>query len=304
MAAMKAFVERNPLSTFYTLVFAVSWGGILLVIGGPAEIPAPAAEGERLFPLVYLAMLAGPILAAILLTGLLGGRAGLHEYLARLFRWRVGGRWYAVALLTAPLAVLGTLLPLSLSFREFLPGIFATGGKASLLLSGVAVGLGAGFEELGWTGFATPALRRRHSVLATGLVVGVLWGAWHFLVTLWGSGTPSGALSLELFLPALVFYAAVLPVFRVLMVWVYDRTESLLVGMLMHASLTASVPFILMPNVNGVQLIAWYGLLTAALWVVVGAVAIANGGRLSRLPGAAPVAAAPAAPALAGTGGQ
>ena len=47
------------------------------------------------------------------------------------------------------------------------------------------------FEELGWTGFATPTLRRRNRVLATGLIVGVLWGAWHFLVTLWGSGTPS-----------------------------------------------------------------------------------------------------------------
>lgn len=31
-----------------------------------------------------------------------------------------------------------------------------------------------------------------------------------------------------------------LPAFRVLMVWVYHRTESLLVAMLMHTSLTAT----------------------------------------------------------------
>ena len=43
--------------------------------------------------------------------------------------------------------------------------------------------------------------------------------------------------------------------YRVLMVWVYDRTGgSLLVAMLMHTSLTASTLFILMPPVRGVSL--------------------------------------------------
>jgi membrane protease YdiL (CAAX protease family) len=43
---------------------------------------------------------------------------------------------------------------------------------------GIAVGLTAGiFEELGWTGFAVPALLGvRYGVLGTGLMVGVLWG--------------------------------------------------------------------------------------------------------------------------------
>ncbi len=46
-----------------------------------------------------------------------------------------------------------------------------------------------------------PRLRLRYGVLATGLIVGVLWGAWHFLVMLWVSGTYSGALPLALLLP-------------------------------------------------------------------------------------------------------
>ena len=74
--------------------------------------------------------------------------------------------------------------------------------------------------------------------LATGLIVGILWGVWH---SLWGSGTPSGEVSLAVFLPALLFYVPSLPAYRVLMVWVYDRTESLLVAMLMHASFSASL---------------------------------------------------------------
>jgi len=99
----------------------------------------------------------------------------------------------------------------------FLPGILTTSDKASLLLFGFAVGLGAGFfEELGWTGFAVPGLRLRHGVLGTGLIVGLLWGAWHFLVTLWGSGSSSGALSLVLFLFVALF--SFLPPYRLLMV--------------------------------------------------------------------------------------
>jgi hypothetical protein len=70
------------------------------------------------------------------------------------------------------------------------------------------------------------------------------------------------------------------------MVWVYDRTEgSLLVAMLMHASLTGSVLFIFMPlAISGVALLSWYLVLAAALWVVVAAVAVVGGGRLSRRP--------------------
>jgi hypothetical protein len=49
------------------------------------------------------AMLAGPSVAGILLTGLVSGRAGLRELLSRLLRWRVGAGWYAVALFPAPL---------------------------------------------------------------------------------------------------------------------------------------------------------------------------------------------------------
>ena len=121
-------------------------------------------------------------------------------------------------------------------------------------------------------------------VLHLVVIVGLLWGAWHFLVAFWGSGNFSGAFSLPLFLPQFLFYVGVLPAYRVLMVWVYDRTGSLLVVMLMHASLTASTVFILMPVATGVHLLIYYLVLAAALWVVVAAVAVANGGQLSRQP--------------------
>lgn len=280
--SISVFIKRHPVLTYFALTFTISWGGILIVIG-PGGIPGTTAQIEKLFPIALMTLLVGPSVAGILLTGLIYGREGFREFLSRLLKWRVSVRWYVVALLATPFLVTVTLLVLSLSSPAFLPGIFTTDDKASLLLSGIAVGLMGGLlEELGWTGFAVPKLRLRYGVLTTGLIVGFLWGAWHFLVTFWASGDSSGALSLPLLLPPLLFYAVLLPVYRVLMVWVYDRTESLLVAILMHASLTASTVFILQPQATA--LVTYYLVLAAVLWIFVAVVAVAKGGKLSRHP--------------------
>ena len=277
MKTIKALIKRHPLLSYFALTFAISWGGMLLVIavGGSGGVP-------------MLAWVAGPPIAGILLTGLLHGRAGFRDLLTRMRRWRVGARWYAVALLTAPLVFTAILLAFSLSSPELLPRILTTSGKASLLLFGIGWGLVGGglLEELGWTGFAVPTLlRQRHGVLGTGLIVGLLWGVWHFLVSFWGSGTSSGALSLAIFLPAIIFYVGSLPAYRVLMVWVYDRTgESMLVAMLMHAVFSASMLILQPVGIALVPGLMWNLVLAAALWVVVGAVAVAQGRRLTRQP--------------------
>jgi membrane protease YdiL (CAAX protease family) len=289
MKTIKAFIRKHPVLSFYAMVFAISWGGILLVVGlGPGGIPATKGQVGAMMPFMLLALFAGPSVAGLLMTGLVYGREGFRDLLTRMTRWRVGARWYAVALLTAPLVVTATLLALSLTSPEFLPSIFTSDDKVTLLLFGIGWGLVGGglLEELGWTGFAVPTLlRQRHGVLATGLFVGVLWGLWHFLITFWASGTSSGALSLAGFLPAILFYVGSLPAYRVLMVWVYERTgESMLVAMLMHASFSASM---LIQQPLGLALVpglAWNLVLAFALWVVVGAVALANHGHLTRQP--------------------
>jgi uncharacterized protein len=282
MKTIKAFVESHPLLSYFALVFAISWGGVLIVVG-PGGIPATNKEQfDTLFPIALLAMIAGPSLAGILLSGLVFGKAGLREFGTRLLRWRVGARWYAVALLTAPLVFTAVLLALSLTSSVFLPGIFTSDDKASVLLMGIFAGLMAGiFEELGWTGFATPTLLRlRYGVLATGLIVGVPWAVWHLLVAFWASGTISGEFALVSYLLDPFLF---LVVFRVLMVWVYDRSGSLLVAILMHTSLTAST-LILGAGIAGVPLLTFDFMWAAVLWAVVAAVAVANGGHLSQRP--------------------
>lgn len=278
MTATEAFVTRHPVRTYFALAFAVSWAGVLFVVGR-GGIPTTIEHLMTIGPAMYVAMLAGPSVAGLLMISLVSGRSGLREVLARLLTWRVGGRWYAVALLTAPFLVMAVSLALSLLSPEFLPAVFMTNNKAPLLLSGLAAGLIVGiFEELGWTGFAIPRMRRRYGVLSTGLLVGVLWGAWHFIM-FWEPGSFSGALPLAVLLVRLFSW---LPAYRLLMVWVYDRTGSLLVAMLMHASLVAS-QLILMPLPLSavpllISILAW----AAALWIVVAMIVLANGGQFSR----------------------
>jgi uncharacterized protein len=207
VTTIRAFIKSHPVLSYFVLAFAISWGGILPIIGGVGAIPGTAEETTKLFPAVYLVTVAGPSLAGLLLTGLTGGWTAFRELGSRLLKWRVGARWYAVALLTTPLTVMATLFSLSLISPEFLPGFLTTSVKASMLQFGfvASVGLLTGLlEELGWTGFAIPRLLGRHGVLATGLFVGLLWGAWHFLSNIWGSGTSSGV-PLALFMPAILF---------------------------------------------------------------------------------------------------
>ena len=283
MTTIKAFVERHPLLSFYALAFAITWGGLIMVVGGPSEILGTLQLLGKRLALVMLAWLAGPSVASILMTGLVHGRAGFRDLLTRMTRWRVGARWYAVALLTAPLLVTAVLLALSLGSPAFLPTILTTSDKVALLLMGmVGTVVGGIFEELGWTGFATPILlRQRYGVLGTGLIIGVLWGVAHLPLYYWASGNLSGALS-----PGFLVTAQVLawfPAYRVLMVWAYDSTESVLLAMLMHASLTAS-QVIFASLATAVPLFTYTLVFGAVVWLVIGVVALAQGGHLTRQP--------------------
>jgi hypothetical protein len=89
----------------------------------------------------------------------------------------------------------------------------------------------------------------------------------------WSSRAASGELPVLLYLSATAWgvFVGYLTAFRVLMVWVYDRTESLSLAMLMHVSFTASLLILSPLNISGVNLLTFSFALAAALWVVVAA---------------------------------
>jgi len=257
---------KSLLPIYFILVLIISTGAVLISLG-PNGLPVPADKVMT----VGMAILLGPSTAGILLTGLASGRAGFRELLSRLLRWRVTARWYAVALLTGPLATGVVLLTFSFFSPEYAPSILTSNDRADLLLGGILSGLiVAFFEELGWTGFAIPQMRRHRSIFATGIITGLIWGLWHFLL-FWESDSFSGAFPLALLLVRLFSW---LPAYRVLMTWVYDRTESLLVVILMHGSLVFTLA-VIDPSLTGVSLITFILGRAAILWIFAAAVTIA-----------------------------
>lgn len=272
MTRIKNYIKKHPVLTYFVLTFVFTWGGMALAVY-PGRFPITEEQFEEAGALVYVAMLIGPSGAGLLLTGLLDGRTGFRALFSRLIRWQINGRWYAAALLIAPLLIITILFGLSFLSSEFQPAIITSNNKLAAVLSGVAVGLVVGlFEEIGWTGFAVPRLRLRYGFMVTGLIVGFVWGAWHFL-PFWKSDTFSAVFSLAVLLAQLFSW---LPPYRILMVWVYDRTESLFIAILMHASLLASLNIFVPANLTDKTLLTWIFVWAAALWVVVAVVTIAN----------------------------
>src|SRR5262245_42724602 len=168
------------------------------------------------------------------MIGIADGIPGLREFLARLRRWRVAPRWYALALIPT-LAIAGTTLLLSLFLTDLRPTIIGAENRNVVLIGAIGPSLLVGcFEEIGWTGFAVPHMRSRHSILATGLAVGVVWGAWHFPL-FWEADSFHATLPFTILMTRLFAW---LPPFRVLLIHIHERTRSLPVVMLMHAAVS------------------------------------------------------------------
>src|SRR5262245_21690820 len=92
-------LKRHPLLCFYLLSFAITWSVWLPAAAGtagllPFRVPI-AIDGAAYF--------LGPPLAAGIVLYAAEGWAGVRALLGRLLDWRVGARWYAVALLWRPL---------------------------------------------------------------------------------------------------------------------------------------------------------------------------------------------------------
>ena len=178
MAADRSNPARgHSLLLFFVLAYGLSWA---------VEIPlALRARGliTASIPwwLHYLAAY-GPMLAAIVVTGVTGGRDGLRELFGRMFKWRVRPVWWLVAL--APLVLYAMLAVVLWFIQGQWPDLAALGqidflpnlGVGALFVWFLTFGLG---EETGWRGFALPRLEQGRSALSATVILWVLWALWH-----------------------------------------------------------------------------------------------------------------------------
>jgi CAAX protease family protein len=222
---VKVFIQRHPVFTYFGLAYLISYGGFFVVMG-PKLLAGEAMQSTDAF-LLFPVIVVGVCLVGIALRSIVDGRSGLRDLFSRMGRWRVGARWYA-ALLIPP----GLILAVLLSLRSLVSPVFAP----NLFLLGIVFGLFPGFfEEVGWMGFAFPKMRMTYSAVGAGLLLGVLWGLWHApVVDYLGAAAPHGVY----WLPFFLVFIAILTALRVLIVWVYSNTNSVLLAQLMYASST------------------------------------------------------------------
>jgi uncharacterized protein len=269
---LRDWTERHPLIAYFGLTYVITWMGILL-FAGVARFQGLALPMAAMVP-ILLVMLMGPSCASLILIAVTEGQAGLRHLWTRMRRWQVAPQWYMVALLTTPFVTLAVLLTLStLVSSAYTPGF-------NLLFGLIVGGLAGFFEEIGWTGFATPRLLQRYGVLASGLVIGLLWGCWHMLAGFMGSVPGQEAFwAMDFFL----FWVVLLTAYRILMTWVYSHTQSVLVAQLMHAFFSGT--FVAFgPQISQAQTLLYDVSLAASFWVLVAILALSGFNRAATKP--------------------
>jgi membrane protease YdiL (CAAX protease family) len=185
-------------------------------------------------------------------------------------RWRVGARWYAVALglpVVLALAAAGLYVLLGAQTSIEFGGLSVLNFVVFVLIVG---------EELGWRGYALPRLLVGRSALSASLILGALWGAWH-LPTFFVAGAPQHGLPFSAFVLLTVAYSVVFT-------WVYLHTRgSVLIATLLHGAINLSQGLLL----GGVDPAHEYWLLAAVYGVAALALVAMAGPNLSRKPRAA-----------------
>jgi uncharacterized protein len=265
----QSLVRRHPLISFFVLTYALTWTLWVPLVVFRDQIPGP---------LVFVLLVLGsnvPSVLGVLFVALLRGRSGVRILLGRLLRARIGLRWYLAAVALAVPALCAVWVSTLLGGPSPVVVTTISAVVVSFLFSifpGSAVG-----EELGWRGFALPRLQVRHSALAASLIVGVVWGIYHFPLFLLGSPTRP----LALFLP----FAIGCVIMSIFYTWMYNGTGgSLLIVVLLHA--TTNLPLTVVYAPLGERVVPVFWLLDAIL-AITAAVLIARTGAatLSRVRG-------------------
>ena len=230
-------VMRHPLGSYLLLAFVIAW----LFWVPLAWLVRQGATAPRSALAVALQTLGvtGPLIAAIVVTGLTRSNTGVRRLLGGLRRWRVGPWWYAAACLVIPvLTVIGVAIRAALGVDTAVPAgsVLATrlaeDGWIGIVLTFPLLLLWQCFgspllEEPGWRGFALPQMQRRLPTAWAALLVGAIWALWHLPVYL--------ALDENL-----AWSFVLITMHGFFLGWLYINTRSLLIAVLGHASINVA----------------------------------------------------------------
>jgi len=251
---LKKFIKKHPVTCYFILTFFLSWLGAFILVAPKlfSGQSIPKMDGILMFPL----MLIGPVAASITLTALTEGKHGVKNLLSRISKWKAPLKWYLTAFIIPPSLILIVLFIL----QTFVSPVF----KPNFFPLGFLFGIPAGFfEEIGWTGYAYPKMRLKFPALKSALIVGFVWGLWHLpVIDFLGAASPHQQYLLLFFLAFIVILVAM----RVIMMWIYSKTNSMPLVQFMHVVSTGCLvtfgPF----NISPAQESLWYASYAIILW--------------------------------------
>ncbi|MGY1712574.1 lysostaphin resistance A-like protein [Geodermatophilus sp. SYSU D00758] len=171
---LRGWAARRPLTAFLALAF--TFGGPVMSLAALTDhgvLPDGGLPGEIwIFATLVLVMMP----AALWVTSVTDGRAGVRALLGRTFRWRVSPLWWAVVLFAIPLATLalGVASGRSLQTSDLL-GVLGD----EILALVVALVLANLWEETVWAGFLQTRLEERHGLVRAAALTAVPFAAIH-----------------------------------------------------------------------------------------------------------------------------
>jgi membrane protease YdiL (CAAX protease family) len=237
---LKRLIISHPLVAYFVIAFAGSWLvelPLLLARNGFGLLPFTFPGFVPLLFFIGPGAFAGPTLAAFLVTATTSGKVGVRHLLRRYVQWRVGLRWYLLALFSFLLVFLLSV-SLSLGASPFLTLL----GQWPLLFSlflpfvltlGLLDGLG---EEPGWRGFALPRLQQRFGPVRGTFLLGTLHGLWH-LPAFFVVGDPLYPFTV----PSFVTFVLTAMAGTFIYTWIYNHAQgSILIAILIHAASNAA----------------------------------------------------------------
>jgi len=221
-------LKKNSLLLYFAIAFAlpiVTTIIVVLVAGAPSGLVVNEMSVAAL--VVVIGMIHAPTIAAIVVVYRSQRFTGIKNLFQQLKYWKFGPQWYFKAILIFPATILAVLFVLSLFSTNFSPvlslGVMAFAALFSTLL-----------EEIGWTGLATPLMLKKMSPLKVGLYLGFIHAVWHLAANIYGAGAFHGDLFIVNFLATSIGIIGL----RIVTIWIYVRTSSLVLGWLTHLGFT------------------------------------------------------------------
>ena len=190
-----------------------------------------------------------PSIVALFYTLFIKGKKGVYELFIKQTFKKVSFKWVLVSLLGIPL--IASLAMLSLYSFDVSKFALKTTQLMPQIIVIIVIALG---EEYGWRGFLLPRLMNKFNPFYSNIIVGLIWGIWHFPAYLIGTGVP-----LEMNFMVFLIWVILASLF---IGWVYYYTKSVLTSILIHISANVAFNYLLiLPEFTGSMIAFWFFML-------------------------------------------